>query len=99
MVSAPVRKGDKLGKATLYYDGEYIGQIALVANESVERSTLLYVLDSVNNLFSSTLFRIFLILAILGVVAYIAYSYSRKQKMNSLKRSVSRRKATRRRYR
>ncbi len=99
VVSAPVRKGDRLGKATLYYDGEYIGEIALVANESVERSTLLYILDSINSLFSSTLFRIFLILAILGVVAYIGYSYSRKQRMNSLKRNVSRRKATRRRYR
>ena len=70
-----------------------------MANESVERSTLLYVLDGVNNLFASTLFRVFLVLAILGAAAYIILSYSRKQRMNSLKRSVSRRKATRREMR
>lgn len=99
VVEAPVRKGDKLGTATLYYDGEKVGQIALVANETVERSTLLYVLDWINNLFASLIFRIFLVLVILGVAAYIFISYSRKQRMNSLKRNVSRRKATRRRYR
>ncbi len=96
---APVRKGQKLGTAVLTYDGEEIGRINLVASESVERSTLLAILDWVNNLFASLIFRIFLVLAVLGVVAYIFISYSRKQKMNNLKRSVSRRKATRRTYR
>ena len=96
---APIRKGQKLGTAVLTYDGEEIGRINLVAEESVERSTLLAILDWVNNLFASTLFRVFLVLAILGIAAYIFVSYSRKQRMNSLKRSVSRRKATRRTYR
>ena len=99
VAEAPIRKGQKLGTAVLTYDGEEIGSINLVASESVERSTLLAVLDSINNLFASLIFRIFLVLAILGVTAYIFISYSRKQKMNSLKRSVSRRKATRRTYR
>ena len=70
-----------------------------MASESVERSTLLAILDWVNNLFASVIFRIFLVLAVLGVAGYIFVSYSRKQRMNSLKRSVSRRKATRRTYR
>ncbi len=96
---APIRKGQKLGTAVLTYDGEEIGRINLVAEESVERSTLLAILDWVNNLFASTLFRVFLVLVILGIAAYIFVSYSRKQRMNSLKRSVSRRKATRRTYR
>jgi D-alanyl-D-alanine carboxypeptidase len=96
---APIRKGQKLGTAVLSYDGEVIGRIDLVASESVDRSTLLYVLDNINNLFASTLFRIFLVLLILGVIGYLFVSYSRKQKMNSLKRNVSRRKATRRSYR
>ena len=96
---APIRKGQKLGTAVLSYDGEVIGRIDLVASQSVDRSTLLYVLDMINSLFASTLFRIFLVLVILGIVGYIFVSYSRKQKMNSLKRNVSRRRATRRNYR
>lgn len=99
VVYAPVKKGDKLGEATLTYDGEVIGKIYLVADETVERSTLLYVLDSINNLFASTAFRIILVLIVIAIIAYIIYSYSRKQKMNSLKRNVSRRKARRRSYR
>ena len=99
VAEAPIRKGQKLGTAVLTYDGEEIGRINLVASESVERSTLLAILDWVNNLFASIIFRIFLVLAVLGVAGYIFVSYSRKQKMNSLKRSVSRRKATRRTYR
>lgn len=99
VVYAPIKKGDKLGKATLSYDGEIIGTINLVADESVERSTLLYILDTINNLFASTLFRIILVLIVIAIIAYIIYSYSRKQKLNSLKRNVSRRKARRRSYR
>ena len=99
VAEAPIRKGQKLGTAVLTYDGEEIGRINLVASESVERSTLLAILDWVNNLFASVIFRIFLVLAVLGVAGYIFVSYSRKQRMNSLKRSVSRRKATRRTYR
>ncbi len=99
VAEAPIRKGQKLGTAVLSYDGEEIGRINLVAAESVDRSTLLYILDGVNNVFASTIFRIFLVLVILGVAAYIFISYSNKQKMNSLKRNVSRRKATRRTYR
>ena len=99
VAEAPIRKGQKLGTAVLRYDGEEIGRINLVAEESVDRSTLLYILDGVNKVFSSTLFRIFLVLVILGVAAYIFISYSNKQKMNSLKRNVSRRKAKRRSYR
>ncbi len=95
-VDAPVRKGQSLGTAELSYDGEVIGTINLIASESVERSTLLYILSLVNKLFSSLWFRIILVLAVLGVAVYIIYSYSRKQRMNSLKRNVSRRGGGRR---
>lgn len=95
-VDAPVRKGQVLGTAELSYDGEIIGTINLVASESVERSTLLYILGLVNKLFSSTIFRVILVLLILGAAGYIIYSYSRKQRMNSLKRGGSGRKGARR---
>lgn len=95
-VDAPVRKGQKLGTAELSYDGEVIGTIDLIAGESVERSTLLYILSLINKLFSALWFRIVLVLAVLGVAVYVIYSYSRKQRMNSLKRSVSRRGGGRR---
>ncbi len=99
VVSAPVKKGQKLGTAYLSYDGEQIGQVDLVADEAVERSTLLFILDSVNTLFSSLAFRIILVLIVIGVVVYIVRSYARKQKLDSLKRNVTRRKARRRSYR
>lgn len=99
VVKAPVKKGQKLGVAYLSYDGEDIGTVNLVADESVERSNLLYFLDAVNTLFSSTIFRILLVLIVMGVVAYIVLSYTRRQRLDSLKRNVSRRKARRRTYR
>lgn len=95
-VDAPVRKGQVLGTAELSYDGEIIGTINLVASESVERSTLLYILSLINRLFSSTIFRIFLVICIIAAAAYTIYSYSHKQRMNNLKRSVARRGGGRR---
>lgn len=95
-VDAPVKKGQVLGTAELSYDGEIIGTINLVAGESVERSNLLYILSLVNKLFASVVFRIILVICIIAAAGYIIYSYSRKQRMNNLKRSVSRRGGGRR---
>ncbi len=85
-VDAPVKKGQVLGTAELSYGGEVIGTINLVASESVERSTLLYVLSLINDVFASTVFRVILVLAILIIIAYIVVTYIRKQTMDNLKR-------------
>jgi D-alanyl-D-alanine carboxypeptidase (penicillin-binding protein 5/6) len=98
-VNAPVRKGQVLGTAELSYDGEVIGTINLVANESVERSNLLYALSLINALFSSKIFIVILVLCIIAAAVYIMYSYTRKQRINNLKRTVSRRGGGRRHYR
>ena len=36
-VSAPVKKGDVLGKVTYTVDGESIGSVSLTASDSVEK--------------------------------------------------------------
>ncbi|MCQ2454680.1 MAG: D-alanyl-D-alanine carboxypeptidase [Clostridia bacterium] len=52
-VEAPVKKGDILGTADIIYAEEKIGTVNLVANENVERSTILYVFKGLKTFFLS----------------------------------------------
>ncbi|MGN1051403.1 MAG: D-alanyl-D-alanine carboxypeptidase family protein, partial [Acutalibacteraceae bacterium] len=70
-LSAPIEKGDIVGKATVYYQGEKLDTFKLVSNESVSRSNLLYVLDICKNVFTSVWFLLALILAALLLALYI----------------------------
>ena len=46
-IEAPVKKGQKIGTATLSYAGQNLATVDLVAAESVERSELLHSADTV----------------------------------------------------
>lgn len=73
-VTAPIKKGDVVATMTLTFAGEEIGKVNLVASESIERSEVLYLLSIANNIVSSTVFKVFLIIAIVGVVGYIIWA-------------------------
>lgn len=81
-VSAPVKKGQVLGTATLSYAGEELTTINLVAAESVERSELLHTVDAAKAIFTSTWFLVILALIIVLLIIYIvlAIAYNRKKK-------------------
>ncbi|MDD6644797.1 MAG: D-alanyl-D-alanine carboxypeptidase [Oscillospiraceae bacterium] len=55
-IDAPVKEGDYVGKASVYYKDEKVATFSLVADETVERSTLLYIIDMLKNVFTSAYF-------------------------------------------
>ncbi|MBE6765494.1 MAG: D-alanyl-D-alanine carboxypeptidase [Ruminococcaceae bacterium] len=85
-LKAPLRQGDVVGTASLIYANEVIGVIDLVAGETVQRSELLYIMSIIDGVFDSTLFLIFAIMLVLGVVGYVIYSLIHARNIGSLKK-------------
>ena len=81
-VSAPVKKGQVVGTATLSYANQPLATINLVASESVERSELLHTTDVIKSIFTSTWFLVIAAIIILLVIIYIilAIIYNRRRK-------------------
>ena len=89
-IKAPVAKGDILGTATYSYnDKEYV-TLNLVANDDVQRSTWLYFIDRVLNIFSSTFFKIIvgiLVLLVLGFILLGIFGRRKRRRRSSSLRS------------
>ena len=85
VIQAPVEQGTVLGYATLTYAGEVLGQVNLVASESVERSTVLYLLEQVKSMAQSLWFQVIagavlLLLLFLIIVRAVAVRRRRKRR-------------------
>lgn len=82
-VDAPVKKGDVLGTADLMLSGEKIGQVDLVAGESVNRSQSLYYMKMIDDIVNSFWFKAVIIgivsLVILYIIVSIAINIHRKK--------------------
>lgn len=93
-LTAPVIEGTKIGTATISYANQELTTVDLVAGETVERSKILYFLDTARKIIHSQ----WMILSIIVVVAlFVAYavitiiynSKKKKKKKNSKKRKSS----------
>ena len=71
-INAPVYKGDVVGYVKLTLQGEVVGEVPLVAAETVEQSMALTYLDKVKGFFDNFIFKFLLVFVILLVVLYIA---------------------------
>ena len=54
MVEAPVTSGQVVGKAKVFSDGIYVGDVDLIAMEDIDRSYFIYVMDKINRILTST---------------------------------------------
>lgn len=87
-ITAPITEGEKLGVAEVYYSGELIGTIELVATNSIEASFFAVLGNSFSKMFKSRWFKVFatvlgimtgLVLLIVGIV------HTRRQVVRSKK--------------
>ncbi len=67
-VDAPIKKGDVLGEAQVYYAEKLIGKVDLVAGNNVERNEILAIIRSVKNFFTSDYMKV-VYLALTVIVA------------------------------
>lgn len=71
VVKAPVKKGDVIGKAEILYGEDVVATVDLVAGETINRSVLLWILEGIKTVLSSTVFKILFALLVILVVIYI----------------------------
>ena len=70
-IDAPITKGQVLGTADIIYAEQKLGTVNLIANENIEKSSLLAVLRLVKNFFTSSYMKIVYVLIIIAILAFI----------------------------
>ena len=70
-LSAPIKQGDVVGTVTVTMQGETVGTVDLLAGSSVDRNELLYTMAKVKAFFSSTYFKVVVVLCIIAAVVYV----------------------------
>ncbi|MBQ7106979.1 MAG: D-alanyl-D-alanine carboxypeptidase [Clostridia bacterium] len=70
-VDAPIKKGDVLGTADVIYAGEIIGTVKLVSNEDIKANVFLQSGRVIKNIFTSSIFKIILIVIVGAIVIYV----------------------------
>lgn len=70
-VIAPVYKGDELGMLKLYFQGEKVADIPLIATESVARSRSAELLAIVKSFPRSKAFKISMAIVVVGIASYV----------------------------
>jgi D-alanyl-D-alanine carboxypeptidase len=91
-VNAPVRKGDKIAEAAVYYADQEIARVDLVALEDVDRSFLLLIGSMIATFFRLPIVRtilIVLVLLIAGYVSFVIYANRQRQKKRRSQNSRS----------
>ena len=74
---APIKQGDIVGTVTLTIEGETIGTADLIAGSDVSRNQLLYTISRVSLFFSSTYFKVVVILTMLVIGVYLIFTAGR----------------------
>ncbi len=78
-VDAPVKKGDKLGRAEIKYAGVTIAEVDLVAAFDVSLSPAKYVGDKIFKIIKSPVFIIIVLVILLAIIPLAIISYRNKQ--------------------
>lgn len=84
-VDAPVKKGDVVAKAKIMYADETIGEINLVAAESVNRSVILFVLSKIKSAVTSLPFKIGVAAAVAAAVGYVILNIAYNKKKRKIR--------------
>lgn len=87
-IDAPIKKGDKIGKAKIVFAGQQIGTADLVAAEDASMSVMLYVKAMVQRITSKVIFKIIFAVILILILVYIIMfivANNRRKKRRALK--------------
>lgn len=71
-LTAPIQQGDVAGTVTLSINGERLGTVDLIAGSTVTRNEVLYTVTKVGEFFSSTYFKVVVVLTVIVIAGYAA---------------------------
>ena len=76
-ITAPVKAGEVLGQAKVYYAGMELTTVNLVAAQNVERSFIGFIMSKISDLVGSTFFMVMTILLFIAAASYLAIIMSK----------------------
>lgn len=87
-LDAPIKIGQKIGIALLYYANKELARVDLVAAENVDRNIILYIIQCLTNIISSIWFKVAVGIVILLVIVYVflCASYNKKARRKKIRR-------------
>lgn len=85
-IKAPVKKGEKIGTATVFYAGKEIAKTDLVASKSVSRSIILTITGLLSSAWNSVIGKIIIVLLLLLAIAYAGFTFYINRKNGKRKR-------------
>lgn len=85
-VFAPIKKGDKAGTLTVYYDGEKIGTCDIVCNEDIDWHVTNYIAHVIFNFVRNHIVLIIVVVLLLAAVIIIVRTSRKRQKIEAEKR-------------
>lgn len=94
-LGAPLEKGQVIGTVDVLYDGQIMASTDLLANFAVERSLLLYVIDSIGDFFGSIYLKIAFIIILIFVILYLLLLYFANRRRQILLGNIKKRKRRR----
>ena len=86
VIKAPVKKGEKVGTATVYYAGREIASVDLVASKTVSRSLILTIGGAIAAAWNSVIGKIIFVLLVLLGAGYAGFVIYTNQKNGKRKR-------------
>ena len=89
-VGAPINAGDVIGTVDYYLAGQKVGTSQLISHDTVERSTVMYLVGKFQEAYQSLYFRVVLAVTFTLVVIYLIYTYlqfKKHEKMQKVHRS------------
>ena len=92
-VYAPINAGDTIGTVSYYIAGDLVGTTDLIAAESYERDTFIFLVEKLGEMVTSLYFKVVVVVTILLIAALLAFRYyiGRKyEKMQKIHRSNKR---------
>lgn len=91
-LTAPIKAGTEYGTLSVYYRGELLGEVPLVAANNIERSGWLSLLHNAGELMSSPFFLVLIALVIFAAFFYvISTAITRQRKAAERRRALERR--------
>ncbi len=85
-VSAPVYAGTRVGMVSVYYKGEFIKEVPLVVNTTIEQNSILVLLNAAWEMCKTPVIRVILFLVLVGFVAYVIITAIDREKRKKAKR-------------
>ena len=91
-VGAPINAGDVIGTVDYYLAGQKVGTSQLVSHDTIQRSTVMFLVGKFQKAYQSLYFRVVLAVTFVLFTIYLIYTYSQYRKHEKMQKVHRRRR-------